>query len=59
MSDAMARPDDWPVVMNIRTTEQVRRAVAKMAREQERSMNWTLDRIVRLAVGLGDAKEAA
>ncbi len=38
------------VVINLRTTEQVRDGLKKLADAEDRSMNWVLDRIVRQAL---------
>lgn len=50
--------DGGPAVLNLRTTGKVKRELQRQAREQDRSMNWLHDRLLRQALGM-EAKEAA
>lgn len=45
-------------ILNLRTTESVRQELKKRAKEQERSVNYVHDKVLRQALGL-DRKEAA
>lgn len=49
---------DGPAVLNLRTTNRVRMELQRKAREQDRSMNWLHERLLRQALGL-EWKEAA
>lgn len=43
------------VVMNLRTTEDVRIALKEEAKRQDRSVNWVMDRAVKRGLGLKEA----
>ncbi len=54
----MTSEDNKPAVLNLRTTEEVKKELRRKAREQDRSMNWLHDRLLRQALGM-EAKEVA
>lgn len=51
----MDEEDNKPAILNLRTTESVRNELRRLAREQDRSVNWVLDRLLREALGLEKA----
>lgn len=54
MNESTQKPDDWPALIQIRTTEKVKRALKKRAQEEDRTLNWVAERMVRQALGLDE-----
>jgi len=52
------KAEERTAVLNVRTSEAVRQAAKKAAAEQERSVNWVLDKALRAAFGLEKQVEA-